>query len=67
MELKKPLEILTALAVLGLIVGFVISDSALTVQGAVELALANSLIAEPVGLAVLYLVPFGTRGEHQDG
>lgn len=67
MEHNRPVEILTVLAVLALIVGFVIYDSALTVQGAVDLPLATPLIAVPVGLAFLLLVLFGTRGEQQDG
>lgn len=62
MEVNSPLEILSGLAVMGGIVGFVIYDSHLTVRGAVDLALQNPLIAAAFGLIALLISLFGKGG-----
>ena len=67
MELNSLPGILTGVAFLALMFGFVIYDSALTVGGAIDLVVQNPLVSVPIGLAFLFMVLFGTRGTHQDG
>lgn len=62
MEVNSPLGILSGLAVLTIIVGAVIYDSALTVQQAIDLVLQHPLIAAPIGLLVVLMLLFGKGG-----
>ena len=66
MERNSPAGILTGLAMIGIILGLVISDSALTFQQALTLAVQNPLISAPVGLLLAFLVLFGNRSGATD-
>ena len=66
MEGNSPVEILTGLTVITLIVGFVVYDSALTVRQVVALALQNPLITVPVGLLLFILLLFANPSRGAD-
>jgi len=51
---------------IGIILGLVIYDSALTFQQALTLAVQNPLISAPVGLLLVFLVLFGNRSGATD-
>ena len=55
MDRNSPTGILTGLAMIGIILCLVISDSALTFQQALTLAVQNPLTSAPVGLLLIFL------------
>ena len=66
MERNSLAGILTALAMIAGILGFVVYDSALTFQQVLDLVLQNPLISVPVGLLLLFVVLFGNRSGPTD-